>query len=149
MRQNGIIDWYESQHIAAFNLRLKLTLSYIGATGLDPFLLFQNQNKQIQVKLTSQIEGEIGTSSGSYKTFFGRNLVFPNTKKFVLMSESAQKWYFKQNYTLKLFIAFKTAYSWCISLRRNLDFIQKSFTTSTTQVLIWNKNSHHLTVNWR
>ena len=149
MRQNGIIDWYESQHIAAFNLRLKLTLSYIGATGLDPFLLFQNQNKQIQVKLTSQIEGEIGTSSGSYKTFFGRNLVFPNTKKFVLMSEIAQKWYFKQNYTLnytlKLFIAFKTAYSCCI----NLDLLQKSFTTSTTQVLIWHKNSHHLTVNWR
>ena len=41
---------------------------------------------------------------------------------------------FKENDTLKLFIAFKMAYSCCFSLGRNLDFldfIQKSFITST------------------
>ena len=29
---------------------------------------------------------------------------------------------FKQNYALKLFIAFKMAYSFCFGLRGNLDF---------------------------
>ena len=42
------------------------------------------------------------------------------------MSEPAQKCYnnaiFKQNYTLKLFVAFKMAYSCCFSLEGNLDF---------------------------
>ena len=41
----------------------------------------------------------------------------------------------KQIYTLKLFIAFKMAYSSCFSLGGNLDFpefLQKSFITSTT-----------------
>ena len=55
------------------------------------------------------------------------------------MSEPAQKCenyaIFKQNYTLKLFVAFKMAYSCCFSLGGNLDFLdflQKSFITSTT-----------------
>ena len=42
---------------------------------------------------------------------------------------------FKQSYTLKLFIAFKIAYSCCLSSGGNLDFpdfLQKSFITSTT-----------------
>ena len=42
---------------------------------------------------------------------------------------------FKQIYTLKLFIAFKMAYSCCFSLGGNLDFpefLQKRFITSTT-----------------
>ena len=41
---------------------------------------------------------------------------------------------FKDIFTLKLFIAFKMAYSCCFSLGGNLDFpdlLQKSFTTST------------------
>ena len=42
------------------------------------------------------------------------------------MSKPAQKCYnnviFKQNYTLKLLIAFKMAYSCCFSLEGNLDF---------------------------
>ena len=44
---------------------------------------------------------------------------------------------FMQNYTLKLFITFKMAYSFCCSLGGNLDFpdfLQKSFITSTTGV---------------
>ena len=44
---------------------------------------------------------------------------------------------FKQIYTLKLLIAFKMAYSCCFSLGGNLDFLeflQKSFITSTTGV---------------
>ena len=55
------------------------------------------------------------------------------------MSEPAQKCenyaIFKQNYTLKLFVAFKMAYSCCFGLWGNLDFpdfLQKSFITSTT-----------------
>ena len=43
---------------------------------------------------------------------------------------------FKQIYTLKLLIAFKMAYSCCFSLGGNLDFLeflQKSFITSTTE----------------
>ena len=50
------------------------------------------------------------------------------------MSEPAQKC-FKPNYTLELFVAFKTAYSCCFALRGDLDlpdFLQKSFITSTT-----------------
>ena len=42
--------------------------------------------------------------------------------------------YFKQNYTLKLFIAFKMACSFCFSLEGNqhlIDFLQKSYLTST------------------
>ena len=43
---------------------------------------------------------------------------------------------FKQNYTIKLFIAFKMAYSCSFRLRGNLakfqDFFQKSFIASTT-----------------
>ena len=49
------------------------------------------------------------------------------------MSEPALKCeklgFFKQNFTLKLFIAFKLAYSCCLGLRGNLnfpDFLQKS-----------------------
>ena len=42
------------------------------------------------------------------------------------MSKPAQKCYnnaiFKQNYTIKLFVAFKMAYSCCFSLEGNLDF---------------------------
>ena len=56
----------------------------------------------------------------------------------VLMSEPALKCennaFFKQNYTLKLFIAFKISYPCCFGLRGNLDFpdfLQKSFITST------------------
>ena len=44
---------------------------------------------------------------------------------------------FKQNYTLKLFIAFKMACSCCFASRGNLDFqelLQKSFKKSTTEV---------------
>ena len=47
------------------------------------------------------------------------------------MSEPAQKCksnaIFKQNYTLKLFIDFKTAYSCSFSLRGYLDFLKKKF----------------------
>ena len=50
------------------------------------------------------------------------------------MSEPAQKCencgIFKQNYTLKVFVAFKTANSCCFTLRGNLnfpDFLQKKF----------------------
>ena len=73
---------------------------------------------------------------------FGGNLDSPklrNRKTFVLMSEPALKCennvIVKQIYTLKLFIAFKMAYSSCFSLGGNLDFpefLQKSFITSTT-----------------
>ena len=45
---------------------------------------------------------------------------------------------FKQIYTLKLFIAFKMAYSGCFSLGGNLDFPdfqQKCFITSTTGIV--------------
>ena len=38
--------------------------------------------------------------------------------------------YFKQNYTLELFVAYKMAFSCCFALRGNLDFadfIQKKF----------------------
>ena len=56
------------------------------------------------------------------------------------MSEPAQKCenyeaIFKQNYTLELFVVFKTAYSCCFALRGNIDFpefLQKKFKTSTT-----------------
>ena len=58
------------------------------------------------------------------------------------MYEPAQKCencaIFKQNYTLKLFVAFKRANSCCFGLRGNLDFpdfLKKSFITSTTRVL--------------
>ena len=43
---------------------------------------------------------------------------------------------FKQNYTLKLFLAFKRTYSCCFSFGGNLDFLeylQKRFITSTTE----------------
>ena len=45
------------------------------------------------------------------------------------MSEPEQKWennagaVFKQNYTAKLLITFKMAYSCCFSFRVNLDFL--------------------------
>ena len=52
------------------------------------------------------------------------------------MSEPAQKCenqaIFKQNYTLELFIALEMICYCCFSLGGNLDFLQKSFTTSTT-----------------
>ena len=55
------------------------------------------------------------------------------------MSEPEQKWEnnasFKQINTLKMFIAFKMAYSCCFSFGGNLDFpefLQKSFILSTT-----------------
>ena len=58
---------------------------------------------------------------------------------FVLMFEPALKCQenaiFMQNYSLKLFITFKMAYSCFFSLRGNLDFpdfLQKSFITLTT-----------------
>ena len=67
-------------------------------------------------------------------------------KKFVLMAEPAQKWEnnatFKQNLTLKLFIAFKMAYSCCFSLGVNLDFpeiLQKRFyNINYWKAKIWN-----------
>ena len=68
---------------------------------------------------------------------FGENLDFPKVKKLnklVLMSEPAQKCenyaIFKQNHTLELFIALKSAYCCCLGLRGNLDFpdfLQKKF----------------------
>ena len=39
---------------------------------------------------------------------------------------------FKQNYTLELFIALEMVYYCCFSIGGNLDFLQKSFITSTT-----------------
>ena len=59
------------------------------------------------------------------------------------MSELTQKCeknaIFKKNYTTKLFIAFKMAYSVCFSFGGNLDFLdflQKSFITSTTGIQV-------------
>ena len=56
-----------------------------------------------------------------------------------MMSEPTQKCEnlanFKQKYTLELFIALEMVYYCCFSLGGNLDFLdflQKSFTTSTT-----------------
>ena len=56
------------------------------------------------------------------------------------MSETAQKCencaIFEQNYTLELFVAFKTVNSCCFGSRGNLDFpdfLQNSFITSTTE----------------
>ena len=50
---------------------------------------------------------------------------------------------FKQIYTLQLLIAFKMAYSCCFSLQGNLDFLeflQKSFKTSTTGAFLLHTN---------
>ena len=68
---------------------------------------------------------------------FWRKSRFPQNlemEKIVLMSEPALKCEnnasFNQIYTLKLFIAFKMAYSCCFSLGGNLDipeFLQKKF----------------------
>ena len=59
------------------------------------------------------------TSSWCYKTLFGRNLDFPKIKKLKKvcsdLGTSTKTWkecYFKQTYTLKLFIAFRIGYSW-------------------------------------
>ena len=56
------------------------------------------------------------------------------------MSEPAQKWenmlFLSKTILLNCFIAFKMAYSCCLSYRGNLeflDFLQKSFITSTTE----------------
>ena len=54
---------------------------------------------------------------------------------------------FMQNYSQKLFIAFKIAYSWCFSFRGNLafrNFLQKSFITSSSgpKVVGGNLESH-------
>ena len=58
------------------------------------------------------------------------------------MSEPSQKCenyaIFEQNYTLQLFNALKMAYCCCFGLRGNLDFpdfLQKSFITSTTNLV--------------
>ena len=63
------------------------------------------------------------------KNSFEGNLDYPklrNWKKFVMISEPSlqneNNAIFNQNYTLKQFINFKTAYSCCFSLGRNLDF---------------------------
>ena len=51
---------------------------------------------------------------------------------------------FKQIYTLKLFIAFKMAYSCCFSLGGNIDFpeiLQKSFIASTTSLVVMGNGS--------
>ena len=52
-------------------------------------------------------------------------------KKNILKSEPALKFEnyasFKQIYTLKLFVAFKMAYSFCFSWGWNLEFFQKKF----------------------
>ena len=56
------------------------------------------------------------------------SLKLRNWIKFVLRFENFA--IFKQNYTLKVFIAFKMAHSWCFSLGENLDFLdilQKKF----------------------
>ena len=76
------------------------------------------------------------------KLFLEEILISPklrNWKTFVLMSEPALKCEnndsFKQINTVKLFIAFKMAYSFCSSFGGNLDFpefLQKSFIASTT-----------------
>ena len=57
------------------------------------------------------------------------------------MTECALKYeknaIFKDNFTLKLFITFKMAYSCCFGLRGNLDFpdyLQKSFISSTSDL---------------
>ena len=45
----------------------------------------------------------------------------------------------KQNFTIKVFIAFKMAYKCCFRLGENLDFpdfLQKSFITSTTGLYV-------------
>ena len=64
------------------------------------------------------------------------------------MSEPAQKCenyaIFKQNYTLKLFVAFKMAYSCCFSLGGNLDFLdflQKKFYNIDYRPQKWPKTS--------
>ena len=69
--------------------------------------------------------------------FFGWNLNFPKIKKLNTVGSNVctctKMWklcYFKQNYTLELFVAFKMAYSCCFGLRGNRDFpdfLQKSF----------------------
>ena len=78
------------------------------------------------------------------KLFFGGNLDFTNIKnwiKFVPMSEPAQNcenyycFFLSKNCTLKLFIAFKIAYSCCFSWGEILDFLDfhlKRFITSST-----------------
>ena len=83
------------------------------------------------------------------KLFLEEIEIFPklrNLKKFVLMSEPEQKCennaVFKQNYTAKLLITFKMAYSCCFSLGGNvdfLDFLQKSFITLTSgeRTFLW------------
>ena len=81
--------------------------------------------------------------SRCYKTFCRKSRftkINEIEKKFVLMSEPAfylmwKQCYFRQNYTLKLCIAFKMAYSCCFSLGENpdnVDFLQKSFITLTS-----------------
>ena len=52
------------------------------------------------------------------------------------MTEPAQKCendnLYKRNFTPKLFIAFEMAYCCCFCFGGNLDFLQKSFITSST-----------------
>ena len=81
--------------------------------------------------------------SWCYKTFFWGNVDFPKIKKLKKVCwdvwTCTKMWkhcaIFNQIYTLKLYIAFKMAYSCCFSLGGNIDFpefLQKSFITSTT-----------------
>ena len=80
--------------------------------------------------------------SGRYKTFLGGNIDFPKIKRLNKIcsgvSTSTKMWkqcYFKLNYTLTLYFAFKIALLLMFQLRgklENLDFLQKSFITSRT-----------------
>ena len=79
------------------------------------------RSKQVVISLLHQSNN--ATCTWCYKTFFGGNLdftKFKKWKKFLLMSEPALKCennaVFNQIYTLKLFIAFKMAYSCCFRL---------------------------------
>ena len=77
------------------------------------------------------------TCSCCYKAFLGGNLDFTKIKKMKKVcsdvwtcTKMLKECYFKQNYTPKLFIAFKMAYYCHFSLGGNLDsldFLQKKF----------------------
>ena len=99
-------------------------------------------SRHFLLKLTTAISWRPKKRSGVdvIKLFFGRKCKFPRNeeieKKIVLMSGHRTKCEdhasFKQNYALKLFMAFKMAYSCCFSFSLDfLDFPQKSFITLT------------------
>ena len=102
----------------------------------------QNRTRILDLVGKPSITPTYKASCWCYKTFFGGNLDFPKIRiliTFVLMIESEQKrtkqCYFQLNYIETLFICCKRVYSCCFSLGGNLDsldFLQKSFITSTT-----------------